>query len=174
MKALMRRQVGSSRPGQPAAPADRGHRDEDEVEQRRQPEALVGEERGADDVDDDPDRPVLDVLAAEQPLADQARRGREGVPPRHVGVGEAVQEEGGRRPRDRDRDEDRRAPVRAEAADAQRVARFVGAAQPLPPAPAGDDGEEDLQAGVAVEAAVPEQQHVEAASSRSRAASRSR
>ena len=110
-RALVHRAAGLSiaARAQPAAPADACHRDEDEIEDRRQPQPLVREQRSGDDVDDDPDGPVLDVLAAEQPLADHARRGRERVPPRHVGVGEALQEERRRRPGDRDGDQHRHA-----------------------------------------------------------------
>ena len=95
--------------------------DEDGVEQHRQPQPLVGEEGRADDVDDDPDRPVLDVLAAEQPLAEDARGGRERVPPGHVGVGEAAQEEG-RRPARRSASARARRAGRARRASARRSA----------------------------------------------------
>ena len=159
---LMRRRA----PAPPGAPAD--HRQQRRTPRRahRQPQALVGEQRHADHVDDHPDRPVLDVLAAQQPLADHAAGGREGVPPGHVGVGDALRGTGASSgqatsaPRPAAEQ-----PRGAERAHAQRRAVGLRAAQPLPPAPHGDDDEEELQAGLAVQPAVPEQQRSTAASS---------
>jgi hypothetical protein len=148
-------------PLQPAPRAQPGQRQQREqrVEDHRRPQVLVAEQRHAEAVDGDPDDPVLEELAPQQPGAQHAADGRQRVEPGHVGVGVAQQPfcERPRQQRERQRDE-RMAPL--QPVHHQRAAVSPAAAQPLPPAPHRHRDEEQLQRGLAIQLAVDEQKRV--------------
>ena len=88
----------SPRRPQPRAPADHRQRDEHELERRGQGQALVQVERDVRHVHaEDPDRPVVDVLAREQQLGDEAQDRRRGVRVGHGRVRRGVEERPERR-----------------------------------------------------------------------------
>ncbi len=74
LRLQIRRHAAGRLEPPPGAPAGDRQYDEERIEQHRQPQALVREQRDADHVDDQPGQPVLDVLAR------RAATGRSGCP----------------------------------------------------------------------------------------------
>ena len=78
----------------PLAVSVEDHEGVDAVEEGAAIDAFVEVEADGDGVDDEPDPPLLDVLAGEHPEADDGEGGGEGVETGDVAVGEADEDEG--------------------------------------------------------------------------------
>ena len=82
----------------PSEKAEDGNDDVEGIEARLEGQSLVGIECAGDDIDGNPDEPLLQILVCQCPDAYDAQGGSEAVSQRHIAVGEGDQQPVNQRP----------------------------------------------------------------------------
>ncbi len=121
----------------------------------------MAEQDHAHDVDHQPGRPVLDVLAPQQPLPQQAGSRGQGIQVGHIGIGDVVQEQTQHGPHEQSHAQRPSAATPAQGLRLQGRVGLVTPPQPLPPTPARQGHENQLQGGLAIELAAREQHPIQ-------------